>query len=76
MLKLYVTYFIAQPHKVGHRMERNSTNVRTLFPVSDADRIAESQRIAVNEFIDTQENADVLETIIEIQLFQGAPLQQ
>lgn len=65
MLKLYVSYFIAQPHKVGHRMDRN-TNVRSLFPVSDADRISESQRQAVNEFIDTQENAEVLETIIEI----------
>ncbi len=66
MLKLYVTYFIAQPHKV--RMERNNGNIRPLFPVSDADRIAESQRHAVNEFIDTQENAEVLETIIEVQI--------
>lgn len=66
MLKLYVTYFIAQPHKVGHRMDRNNANVRALFPLSDADRIAEAQRQAVNEFIDSQENADVLETIIEI----------
>lgn len=65
MLKFYVTYFIAQPHKVGHRMDRNSTNVR-VFPVSDADRIAEAHRRAVDEFIDSQENADVLETVIEI----------
>ncbi len=47
-------------------MERNSSNVRSIFPVSDGDRIAEAQRQAVNEFIDTQEDADVLETVIEI----------
>ena len=66
MLKLYVTYFIAQQHKIGHRMERSGGNVRSLFPVSDSDRIAEAQRQVVNEFIDSQENADVLETHIEI----------
>ena len=57
MLKLYVTYFIAQPQKVGQRLGSNST--------TDSDRIADVQRQAVNEFIDTQENADVLETFIE-----------
>jgi hypothetical protein len=66
VLKLYVTYFIAQPHKVGQRIERSSANMRSLFPVSDADRIAEAQRQAVNQFIDSQENADVIETVIEI----------
>ncbi len=57
MLKLYVTYFIAQPQKVGQRLGSNNT--------TDSDRIADVQRQAVNEFIDTQENADVLETFIE-----------
>ncbi len=66
MLKLYVTYFIAQQHKVGQRSERSAGNVRSLFPVSDGDRIAEAQRQVVNDFIDGQENADVLETHIEI----------
>lgn len=66
MLKLYVTYFIAQPQKVGQRMERTGGNIRSLFPTSDGDRIAETQRQAVNEFIDSQENSDVLETHIEI----------
>ncbi len=67
VVKNYVTYFIAQqPHKVGHRMERVGSNVRSLFPVSDNDRIAETQRQVVNEFIDSQEQADVLETHIEI----------
>ena len=66
MLKLYVTYFIAQQQKVAHRIERNVGNVRSMFPVSDGDRIAEAQRQVVNDFIDSQENADVLETHIEI----------
>lgn len=48
-------------------MEKNNANLRSLFPVSDADRIAEAQRLAVNEFIDSQENADVIETVIEIE---------
>jgi DNA invertase Pin-like site-specific DNA recombinase len=64
VLKLYVTYFIAQQHKVAHRMERSGGNVRSLFPVSDSDRIAEAQRQVVNEFIDSQQ-ADVIETYIE-----------
>lgn len=64
MLKL-VPYFIAQPHKVVHRMERVA-NVRSLFPVSDGDRISEAQRQAVNEYIDSLVNAEVLETHIEI----------
>lgn len=66
MLKLYVTYFIAQQQKVAHRIERSVGNVRSMFPVSDGDRIAEAQRQVVNDFIDSQENADVLETHIEI----------
>jgi hypothetical protein len=66
VVKLYVTYFIAQPHKVGHRMERNGGNIRSIFPASDGDRIAQAQREAVNGFIDSQEGADVLETVIEI----------
>jgi len=64
VLKL-VPYFIAQPHKVVHRMERVA-NVRSLFPVSDGDRISEAQRQAVNEYIDSLVNAEVLETHIEI----------
>lgn len=66
MSKLYVTYFIAQPHKVVHRLERSSGNVRSLFPVSDGDRISEAQRQAVNDFIDSQESPEILETFIEI----------
>lgn len=66
MSKLYVTYFIAQPHKVGHRLERSGGNVRSLFPVSDGDRISEVQRQVVNDFIDGQEGAEVLDTFIEI----------
>jgi DNA invertase Pin-like site-specific DNA recombinase len=65
--KLYVTYFIAQqPQKVGHRLERSAGNVRSLFPVSDGDRISEAQRQVVNDYIDSQEAAEVLETFIEI----------
>lgn len=64
MLKL-VPYFIAQPHKVVHRMERVA-NVRSLFPVADGDRISATQRQAVNEYIDSLGNSDVLETHIEI----------
>jgi len=66
VLKLYVTYFIAQQHKVGQRIERSGGNVRSIFPASDSDRISEAQRQVVNDFIDGQENADVLETYIEI----------
>lgn len=66
MSKLYVTYFIAQPHKVAHRIERSAGNIRSLFPTSDGDRISEAQRQVVNEFIDSQEGATVLETHIEI----------
>lgn len=67
MVKLYVTYFIAQPHKVGQRMERSSSNVRSLFPASDSDRISEVQKQAVNQFIDSQgSDAKVLDTCIEI----------
>lgn len=66
MLKLYVTYFIAQPHKIGHRMERNSANVRSEFPVTDGDRIANAQRQAVHEFIDSQQDAKELKTFIEM----------
>ena len=66
MSKTYVTYFIAQPHKAAHRMERSGGNLRSLFPVSDGDRISETQRQVVNEFIDSQENSTVIETHIEI----------
>lgn len=66
MLKLYVTYFIAQPHKIGHRMERSNTNVLSEYPGSDGDRIATAQKQVVNNFIELQENAEVLETFIEI----------
>ncbi len=66
LLKLYVTYFIAQPHKIGHRMERNSANVRSEFPVTDSDRIANAQRQAVNEFIDSQQDAKEFKTFIEM----------
>jgi hypothetical protein len=51
-------------------MERSGGNVRSLFPVSDGDRIAEAQRQVVNEFIDSQRianlNPEVIETHIEI----------
>lgn len=68
MEKLYVTYFIAQPQKVGQRMERTGGNIRSLFPTSENDRIADTQRQAVNEFIDSQaeHRPEVIETHIEI----------
>jgi predicted transcriptional regulator len=64
-ITLYVTYFIAQQHKVGQRIERNSGNVRPLFPMSEEDRIVDSQRHAVNEYLDSQQGSEVLETFIE-----------
>lgn len=64
-IKLYVTYFIAQQHRTRQTVERTSNNVTTLYPMSDGDRIAETQRQAVSEFIDSQPNAEVLETYIE-----------
>lgn len=66
MLTLYVTYFIAQPHKIGHRMERNSVNTLSEYPGRDGDRIAIAQKQAVSEFISSQENAEILETFIEV----------
>lgn len=63
--KLYVTYFIAQPLKVAHRIERSSGNVRSQFPVEESDRIAEIQMQEVNKFVDSQAESQVLDTFVE-----------
>ena len=65
-ITLYISYFIAQQHKAGHRIERNSGNIRPLFPMSDEDRIVTSHRQAVNEFIEGQQSAEIRETFVEV----------
>lgn len=66
MLKLYVTYFIAQPHKIGQRMERNNANALAEYPGRDGDRIATAQKQAVSEYINSQSGAEIIDNFIEI----------
>lgn len=47
-------------------MERNSANVRSEFPATDDDRIANTQRQAVHEFIDSQQDAQEIKSFIEM----------
>jgi hypothetical protein len=63
----YINYFIAQQQKTGFRVERNTNNVRTLFPIAEDEKIVDSQRIAVEEFLEPRRyQAEVLESYIEI----------
>lgn len=65
----YVTYFIAQPPRHGKRVERNNA----------IDKIAEPQQQAVSEFLNKEEGATVIATVIEVlkgKYIQWTQLQQ
>lgn len=47
-------------------MERNNLNTLSEYPGRDGDRIAIAQKQSVSEFISSQENAEIIETFIEI----------
>jgi len=62
---LYVTYFVAQQQKTGYNT--NNGNVRTLFPISEEDRIVDSQRQAITHFLGSQNRpTEIVGSFVEI----------
>ncbi len=62
---LYVTYYVAQQQKAG--LYANNGNVRTLFPMSEEDRIVDSQHQAITNFLELQNRpTQVVGSFIEI----------
>lgn len=47
-------------------MERNNANVLSEYPGRDGDRIAIAQKQAVSEYVNSQGNAEIIDTFIEI----------
>jgi hypothetical protein len=62
---LYVTYFVAQQQKTSY--SASNGNVRTLFPMSEEDRIVDSQRQAITQFLNSQNRAtEIVGSFVEI----------